>query len=209
MAKKDRFDYFDAFEKQAKLAVKEAEVLLDAVRGFESADELHALMDRAHKIEHEGDEINHAISHSVATDFITPFDREDILDLAHRLDATIDYIEEVIRRFYMYDVTAMHDHTEEFAKLIKKSCEAVLDAMGDFRNFKKNKHFKKLIIKINDVEEEGDRLYMDVIRHLHTVERDDYMQVHVWTQIFDRMERCCDACEEVSNIMEDVMLRNV
>ncbi|WP_165043144.1 MULTISPECIES: DUF47 domain-containing protein [unclassified Adlercreutzia] len=209
MAKKDRFDYFDAFEHQAKLAVQEAEVLLEAIENFTTADKLQSVIDKAHEIEHQGDEINHAVSRSVANDFITPFDREDLLALAHNLDGVIDLIEDVILRFYMYDIHFMHEHAIDFAKLIKKSCQAVEEAMGDFRNFKKSKHFKKLIIKVNDCEEEGDQLYIDVIRSLHTEDRDEPMRVHVWSQIFERMERCCDACEDVSNIMEDVMLRNV
>lgn len=207
--KKSKFDYFDAFEKQATLAVKEADVLLEAVKNFTSAGELQPIIDRAHEIEQTGDEVNHAVSKSVAVDFITPLDREDILELAHSIDDVIDLIEDVIIRFYMYDIHFMHEHAVDFAKLIKKSCEAVEDAMGDFRNFKKSKHFKQLIVKVNDCEEEGDRLYIEVIRALHIDDRDEPMRVHVWSQIFERMERCCDACEHVSNVIEDIVLKNV
>ena len=70
-------------------------------------------MEKAHAIEHKGDDINHDIFRNVATDFITPIDREDIIGLAQALDTIIDELEEVIQRFYMYDVF-MHKDALEF-----------------------------------------------------------------------------------------------
>lgn len=209
MSKKHKFDYFEAFEKQAKLAVAEAELLIEAIETFTEAEKLTDVMDRAHALEHEGDEINHAIFKSVAVDFITPIEREDIINLSQYLDNIIDYIEDVVQRFYMYDVHFMHRSAREFACLIKKSCEALDKAMEDFRNFKKSKKFKSLIIDVNTYEEEADQLFMNVIRDLHTIDRENPMRVLVWSQIFDRMERCCDSCEHAADLMNTVMLKNV
>ncbi|MEG1493886.1 MAG: DUF47 family protein, partial [Gordonibacter sp.] len=195
MAKKHKFDYFDQFEKLSELTVKEADLLIEAIKGFTAAGDLRPIMERAHEIEHEGDEINHAIFQTVATDFITPIEREDIIELAQYLDNIIDYIEDVMQRFYMYDIHVMHEDALEFARLIKKSCEALDKAMEDFRNFKKSKTFKQLIIDVNTYEEEADQLFLKVIRKLHTQDRENSMRVLVWTQIFDRMEKCCDSCE--------------
>ena len=199
MAKKAKFDYFDAFEKQTEVAVKEADLLIEAIEGFTEAEHLKGVMERAHELEHKGDEINHAIFKTVATDFITPIEREDI----------IDYIEDVMQRFYMYDVHFMHHDALEFALLIKKSCEALDKAMEDFRNFKKSKTFKQLIVDVNTYEEEADQLYMRVIRKLHTNDRENPMRVLVWSQIFDRMEKCCDSCEHAADMMSSILLKNV
>lgn len=209
MGKKKRFDYFDAFEQQTKVAVKEAALLIEAIEGFTTAEELKGSMERAHKLEHEGDEINHDTFKNVATDFITPIEREDIVDLAQCLDDVIDYIEDVMQRFYMYDVHIMHADALEFAELIKQSCKALDTAMEDFRNFKKSKKFKQLIVDVNTYEEEADQLYLRAIRSLHTVDRENPMRVLVWSQIFDRMEKCCDACEHAADIMSTILLKNV
>ena len=192
MSKKHKFDYFDAFEKQSAMAVKEAELLIEAIESFTEAEDLRGIMDRAHQIEHEGDEVNHAI-----------------FKLSQYLDNIIDYIEDVMQRFYMYDVHFMHHDAEEFACLIKKSCVALDKAMVDFRNFKKSKTFKQLIVDVNTDEEEADRRYLKVIRKLHTEDNDNPMRVLVWSQIFDRMEKCCDACEHVADTMSTILLKNV
>ena len=81
--------------------------------------------------------------------------------------------------------------------------------MADFRNFKKSKQFKQLIVDINNYEEEADELYKNAIRHLHTVENDDVMHVLVWSRIYERMERCCDACERVADIISTIVLKNM
>lgn len=209
MSKKHKFDYFDAFEKQSAMAVKEAELLIEAIENFTEAEDLRGIMDRAHQIEHEGDEVNHAIFKTVATDFITPIEREDIIELSQYLDNIIDYIEDVMQRFYMYDVHFMHNDAREFACLIKKSCMALDTAMEDFRNFKKSKKFKQLIIDVNTYEEEADQHFMNAIRKLHTVDRENPMRVLVWTQIFERMEKCCDACEHAADTMNTILLKNV
>ena len=209
MGNKRKFDYFNAFEALSEVAVAEADLLIEAIEGFTEAGALGDTMTRAHELEHKGDEINHAIFKSVATDFITPIEREDIIELAQTLDDIIDYIDDVMQRFFMYDVHFMHRDAPEFAGLIKQSCMALDRAMEDFRNFKKSKKFKSLIIDVNNYEEEADALFMKVIRSLHTDDRENPMRVLVWSQIFDRMEKCCDACEHAADTMNTILLKNV
>ena len=209
MSKKHKFDYFDAFEKQSAMAVKEAELLIEAIENFTEAEDLRGIMDRAHQIEHEGDEVNHAIFKTVATDFITPIEREDIIELSQYLDNIIDYIEDVMQRFYMYDVHFMHHDAEEFACLIKKSCVALDKAMVDFRNFKKSKNFKQLVIQVSDNEEEADALYVEVIRNLHVNHADEPMHVLKWSRLYAFMESCCDACEHTADLMSTILLKNM
>ena len=204
-----KYDYFSAFESLSELAVDEADLLIKAIEDFSTADALKETMEKAHAIEHKGDDINHDIFRNVATDFITPIDREDIIGLAQALDTIIDELEEVIQRFYMYDVHFMHDEALEFATYIKKSCKALGYAMEDFRNFKKSKKFKQRIIDVNTYEEQADTLYLKVIRDLYTVDRENPMRVLVWSQVFERMEKCCDACEHAADIMNGILIKNV
>ena len=204
-----KYDYFSAFESLSELAVDEADLLIKAIEDFSTADALKETMEKAHAIEHKGDDINHDIFRNVATDFITPIDREDIIGLAQALDTIIDELEEVIQRFYMYDVHFMHKDALEFAQLLKKECKALNKAMEDFRNFKKSKNFKSLIVKVHDHEEQADQLYIKVIRQLHVEDRENPMRVLVWSKLFDSMEACCDACERASDVMSTIMLKNV
>lgn len=209
MAKKHKYDYFDAYEELSDLAVQEASVLVRAMENFTDAAALRAVLDEAHALEHAGDMINHDIYKHVGNDFMPPFDREDIVALAGALDEILDEIEDVLQYFYMFDIHQIPEDALRFATLIRKSCKAVDAAMEDFRNFKKSKNFVHLIVKVHDLEEQADQLYTKVIRDLHVNDYDNPMRVQVWTNLFDSMEACCDACELAADVMSTIMLKNV
>ncbi len=208
MAKKDRFNYFDAFEQQLDIALEEAEVLIQAIEGFETAEELVPLLEKAHEIEHRGDQVNHVILTSVSTDFITPIEREDIIELAQELDTITDMIEGITQRFYMFDVHFMHPKAIEFAHIIKKSIKALSKAMATFREFKKVKKIRAMVEDVNTLEEQADALYMETIRHLYTVDAANAVRVEVWSKLFDRLEEAVDACETAADTMAAITLKN-
>lgn len=209
MAKKNKFSYFDAFEKQVDVAALEAALLLEAIENFKSAEELEDILARAHEVEKEGDQLNHEILTSVSLDFITPIDREDIIELAQDLDDITDMIEGILQRFYMFDIHEMHPQATEFAQIVQKSIKALRKSMGSFREFKKVKKIRAMVEDVNELEEQADALYMSTIRHLYAEEIQDPVRIMIWTRLFDRLEATCDACETVADTMAAIMLKNV
>lgn len=206
---KNKFNYFKAYEKLTKLAVDEAELLIESVKNFENASAYSDTMEQMHEYENAGDDINHDIFQSAALDFMPPFDREDVVSLAQALDNVLDYIDDVLGHMYVYDIRSMPEYAIRFAELILKSCKALDKAMGEFHDFKKSKKFKHLLIDINSYEEEADQLYKEAMRHLHTQDNTEVMHVLVWSRIYERMEKCCDATEHTADIISTIMLKNV
>ena len=209
MAKKGKFNYFDAFEQQVDIATELSDVLIDAIENFSTAEEMQPVLDKAHEIEHNGDMVNHMILTNVAADFITPIEREDIIELAQNLDDVSDMIEGILQRFYMFDVHFMHPQAIEFARIIKKSLKALRKSMGTFREFKKVKKIRAMVEDVNHLEEQADALYVETIRHLYTVDAANAVRVEVWSRLFDRLEGAVDACEIVADTMANIMLKNV
>lgn len=208
MAKKNKIDYFKSYEKLTSLAIKEAEILVEACDTFTDADGLSELMERMHAFENEGDHINHDIFACAAIDFVPPFDREDIVGLAQALDNVLDYIDDVIGHMQIYAIATMPEDAKAFASVILKQCRALNEVMGQLHNFKKSKQLDKLLVDINSYEEEGDRLYKHAILHLHTVENDSVMHILVWSRIYERMEKCCDAAEHAADIISTIIMKN-
>lgn len=209
MAKKHKYDYFNAYEELSDLAVQEASVLIKAMEKFDKSASLRPVLDEVHELEHAGDMINHDIYKNVGGDFMPPFDREDIVALAQALDTILDEIEDVLQYLYMFNVHEIPEDALRFATIIKNSCKAVDKAMEDFRNFKKSKSFKQLIIDVSNYEEEGDALYVEVIRNLHVNHADDPMHVMKWSRLYAFMESCCDACEHCADLMSTILLKNM
>lgn len=207
MALKQKFNYFDAFEKQADLVCQEAELLIEIIENFTTSDTLLPDIERAHEIEHTADKVCHSIFQAVSVDFITPIDREDIISLTQSMDDILDYMEATIQRFYMFNLTSMHPRAIDFARLLLKGCEALKVAMGEFRNFKNSKKLPALIVKVGDAEEEMDSLFFTAMHELYKESREDALDIFIWDKLFQRMENTADTCERASDIMDSIIMK--
>ena len=116
---------------------------------------------------------------------------------------------DVLLFLYIYDLQKIPDDAKRFATLIRKSCKAVDVAMEDFRNFKRSKNFKQLVIEVSDYEDEADALYVEVIRNLHVNHADEPIHVVKWSRLYDHMESCTDACEHAADLMSTILLKNM
>ena len=81
------------------------------------------------------------------------------------------------------------------------------EAMVEFQNFKNSKTLHDKIVEINHLEEEGDGLYMEMMRNLYSSSKDP-VELMTWTEILHKLEKCCDACEDVADIIEQIVMKN-
>lgn len=206
MARKKDYNYYESFVTLSEFSVKAAE-LLDSIMKNYNVDELESKMKEMHEIEHSGDLARHAMVERLSKEFITPIEREDIMSLADSIDDVTDKIEDVLMRMYMFNVTKVRDHGIKMAEIIVKCCNALKDALVEFHNFRKSQNLHELLVKVNVLEEEGDKLYMEATRDL-CVNCSDLLEVIAWEKIFYYLESCCDACEDVANVIEIVIMKN-
>lgn len=207
--RKKKLDYFETFTEQISLATKEAILLKEVIDDFTKASDIETCLPKVHAIENEADQVCHALFDAILSDFVTPIDREDIIELTNRLDDLTDIIEEVIQSFYMYDVHFMHDKAAKFADITLESCKTLKKALDNFGNFKKNhEKIQVELQRVNTLEDEADVLYLDAIRGLYTTDNDNPMRVMVWANIFTTMEDCVDTCESISDLMNAIMLKH-
>ena len=206
MSKKQDAYYFDNFCDCAECAGKAAHLLRGWLTEFDPAH-IHEKLDEMHALEHEADEKKHEMLNVLARAFITPIEREDIILLIQEIDDVTDAIEDVLIRTYMFNVAAIREEALEFADVIVRCCEVLKDTLKEFRHFRKSDSIYENIVEINRLEEEGDALYTRAVRKLY-LSSTDPIELSVWREIFDRMEKCCDACEHVANDVESVMLKN-
>lgn len=82
--------FYTLFEESTQLLLK-ASVTLKKIA---DADEetTRALAKEIQDLEHQADEVTHRIFAELNATFVTPFDREDIQELASSLDDIMDYI---------------------------------------------------------------------------------------------------------------------
>ncbi len=206
MARKNEFDYFDGFVKLSEYCCESAKMLDEILINFD-CETLEEKMKKMHEIEHASDMQVHEIVRKLAKEFITPIEREDIVTLVHEIDDITDNIEDVLLHMYMYNIKEVKNDALRFSKIVLQSCEELKVAFQEFKYFRKSKDLHDKIVRVNRLEEEGDNLYTEVVRKLHMTST-NAIEIMTWTIAFNRLEKCCDACEEVANIIESVIMKN-
>ena len=206
MFKKKGFDYFEKFVELVEYNCKAAELLSEIVQNYDSK-KAEAMLKSMHDIEHAADMEKHEMMNRLVKEFITPIDREDIINLSQNIDDVTDNIEDVLIKMHMYNVKNIKKGTIEFTDIIQRCCEALRQTFLEFHNFARSKIIKGLIIEVNDLEEEGDRLFVTSMTDLFTSDVDATEKL-IWKSIYENLEKCCDACEQVANIVETTIMKN-
>lgn len=206
MAKKENNFYFDSFAKGVVYANDAIALLQECFDKYDPAH-MEEQIKKMHEIEHEGDGVKHEMMERLAKEFLPPIEREDIVELSHIIDDVTDSIEDVLQGMYMFNVRVLRPEVKEFTNLIARCCEALKDVTQEMHNFRKSAVLQEKIIEINALEEEGDRLYSEAMRRLYTEEKDP-VAILVWTTMYDRLEKCCDGCEDVADMVEQVVMKN-
>ncbi len=205
MARKQN-DYFEIFVKLVDYSCKASRLLVNVMTDYRPEDlDLH--MVKMHEIEHRADREKHEMMEKLAREFITPIEREDIIDMANQIDNVTDAIEDVLMRLYMFNIMVIRKDALEVALLIEETCNELKRALEEFGNFRKSKTLHKHIVEINRLEEVGDRLYTEATRRLYISEMDP-SSIAAWTHVFHILEKTCDSCEDVSDVIERVLMTN-
>lgn len=204
-SKADRF-YFDNFVEAADSACKASRYLVECLSSFKE-ENLSDMLTVMHELEHDGDKKKHAMSEALAKAFVTPVDREDLAMLSHQLDEVTDTIEDVLQCFYKDCVTFVTPQAIAISAKIEECCQLVKKIMQEFVNFKKPAALHKLVLELNDVEEECDRLYLEAMRDARNI-CGNPLDVISWREIYNCMEECVDACEHVGDCVETVVMKN-
>lgn len=196
--------FFDLFDKQAENLVKAAEFYKKLVNegGF-TPENVRAM----HEPEHYGDELTHTIINTLNETFITPFDREDILALANRLDDIIDGIYLISNRFMLYKITKPTEYSKKMANTIEQSTKAMQKALASLRSNKNMKETLFQCVEINRLENEGDVLRDEAISDLFEKEKDPVMIIKQ-KELYEEAETVTDFCEHVANLVESILVKN-
>ena len=199
-APKER-EFFDLFEEAGNNAVRAAELLEQMLDKW--PDHGEALRDVV-VCEQEGDRITHDIIQRLNQTFVTPFDREDIIDLASAMDNIVDFIEEIADFLGLFRIEAPTDQAQRMARVLHEATRQVNGAMPALRRLEDIRTF---MVEVNRLENEGDRILREAVATLfdHGI---DPMMVIRWKDIYERLEDAIDATEAAMNIMSGIIIKN-
>ena len=156
------------------------------------------------EIEHKCDFLTHEIIQRLNKTFVTPIDREDIHSLATRIDDVMDAIDMTAGLIPLYRIDNVRFGARELAKLIAAQAEVLRRA---FVALEKRSGVLDLTVEINRIENEADKVYKDALGRLFDEERDP-IAVIKWKEILSLLEQATDRCEDVGNLLENVVVKH-
>jgi uncharacterized protein len=193
--------FFPMFNDVARILCQSADLVAQIFAQPERLDELAA---RVKELEHKADEITHDVIVRIDRSFVTPLDREDIHLLTSRLDDVIDLLDGTVRRAQMFHVKTAPPHAAALADVLKRAANLIETAVA---NMKKPKNMLGHTAGMKALEEEGDAIYAQAVGELFAGTPDP-LHVIKWKELFDKLEEAIDQCDDVSNVLESIALKN-
>ncbi|MBV8940675.1 MAG: DUF47 domain-containing protein [Solirubrobacterales bacterium] len=194
-------EYFDLFER-AGANVERAGALLDEMlAGFPDS---HDLAQEILACEGEGDQITHELITRLNQTFVTPIDRQDILDLASSLDDIVDYTEEVADYLGLYKIEAPMAQAQTLAHILGQATRQIALAIPLLRGFR---DVSEHTTEVHRLENAGDRIVRGAIASLFEGGIDPMVVIR-WKDLFERLEQAIDSTERAANILDGIVIKN-
>ncbi|MEY9850099.1 DUF47 domain-containing protein [Streptacidiphilus sp. MAP5-3] len=193
--------FYDLFAASANNLVTGSKLLLELLGADVAARS--EIADRMRAAEHAGDEATHTIFHQLNSSFITPFDREDIYNLASSLDDIMDYMEEAVDLVVLYEIDTLPKGVEQQIEVLARAADLTAAAMPNLRTMDNMTEFW---IEINRLENQADQIHRKLLAHLFGGQY-EAIEVLKLKQIVDVLEEAADAFEHVANTVETIAVK--
>ena len=173
-----------------------AEMLAD---GADRADVAQRMRDA----EHDCDNTTHKIIKQVNSTFVTPFDREDIYDLASGLDDIMDMMDEAVDMILLYEPSVLPSELSNQVEVIQRCAELTVDAMPRLKSMA---DLTEYWIEINRLENQGDKSFRRILASLFSGKYEP-MDILKLKDIVTSLEGAIDAFEAIANTVEQIAVK--
>jgi predicted phosphate transport protein (TIGR00153 family) len=194
-------EFFDLFERAGANIARAARLLDEMLDGF---PETAGLAREILICEHDGDQITHEVIRRLNQTFVTPIDREDILDLASSLDDIVDFTEEVADYLGLYRIEAPMAQAQRLAHVLSQATQQLELALPLVRGFK---DVSEHTVELHRLENEGDRIVREAIASLFEAGIDPMVVIR-WKDILERIEDAIDSTEHAAYVLEGIVIKN-
>jgi predicted phosphate transport protein (TIGR00153 family) len=195
-------EFYDLFRRAGENALEAARMVELRFREHPSSSVTQA---DVKAIETVGDSITRDLIQLLNTQYITPFDREDIYALATELDDVVDHIEEASDLLGLYGVEQPARFALEQCRIIVEAVEHLSNALANLKGFR---GVQSELVAVKSLEDEGDRVVREAIGALFQDPRIDPLIVIRWKDIYEALETALDACETAANVLGNIVVKN-
>jgi uncharacterized protein Yka (UPF0111/DUF47 family) len=197
-----RQDFYGVFTELGRNAHATAVLVEERFRGFPDNTIEHA---KVKDLEHEGDRLTAELYQLMNTQYVTPFDREDIHDVAWAIDDVVDHLEHASDLLGLYRIEATMDQAVEQCRLLVGATEHLADALAHLRHLS---GLQRSLVEIKRYEDDGDRVVRDAVAALFEDDDISPRAIIQWKDIFGALEDSLDACDTAGHLVSNIVVKN-
>ena len=196
--------FFPLFEQASANLLSIATVLYEMLNA--DGDKRKTLIKEISRLEHVGDEITHQIFHELGSNFITPFDREDIQRLASVLDDVLDFIHGSAKRIELYKIETIHPSMIKLGELILECAQELNKAIPQLKDMRDVSLIREACVKINSIENHADDIFDMAVARLFE-EETNAVEIIKIKEILSALETATDRAEDAANVLESILIK--
>ncbi len=193
--------FFELFNQAAENVLAAARMLRDL---FDDYRDVENRSEAIKALEDKGDTLIHMIIDRLNRTFVTPFDREDIYDLAKQLDNVIDWIEAASARMSVYRIAKPTGEARELAHIIVSLSEAIVEAVAHLRKLDR---IDGPLQEIHRLENLADLVQRNAVGSLFNGDA-SVIDIIKWKEVYDTLEEATDQGEDVANVLEGIRTKH-
>jgi len=197
------YAFYDYFDQLIEIDMKSCNLIHEMI---EKGENLADLARQIKELEREADKKARTCTDLLHNTFITPIDRNNIFTLVKRLDDLADQINAAAFRISSYDIREMRPEAVEFSKIIHACVEELVSAVKSLKKMKHSNNLRESCKKVHDLESQADEILRYVIPRLF--KEGDTLTLIKWKEIFERLEKAVDRCEDVASTVESILIEN-
>ena len=196
--------FFELFKQQTAVIKKGLDLFELLLREYSRREELTK---QIKEMENDADTVAHQIYRLLNNTFVTPFDREDIQMLVDRMDDVMDLLEKASTRMKIYDLPAPPENIGEMITILQKAFDKLSSAVGMLRDWKQRDAIFQICVEVNSLENQGDTLLRASLERLFKESSDPFYVIKA-KEIYESIEDAIDRCENISNVIETIIIKN-
>jgi hypothetical protein len=194
--------FFELFQAQADIICKAADLLAEGVKA--QPGRMAEAAAQITNLEHRGDEVIHEVFQRLNQTFLTPLEPEDIHAISSSLDDVLDAIEETAHRLVAYKIEAAPEPVATLAGIIQACSKSMQSA---FDELPRSRKILDYCIEINRLENVADIQVRSAVEDLFNSQIDPILLIKL-KEIYDSLEDAADRCEDVADVLQNVVVKN-
>lgn len=198
--------FFDLLERGARSALKSSAILVKCCKAT-TADERAEIVARITDEEHVGDKVIHEVYAALNRTFVTPMDRSDIYKLATDLENITDCVHSTVMQISVHAIEEFPDGSLDLAEKVHLACVEIDAAVKLLRGMKKLDVIRTHCKRIKELEHDGDQVFRKAVAEMFKSEK-DAIRLLKNKEFLEGLEWTLDACDDVGNALETLVIKN-